>query len=491
MLFNSYIFIFLFLPVVLAGYYGFNYRNKYKLSLCWLIVMSMLFYGYDYNATSVRYMVILIVSILLNYGLVKILSKVNVLLWRRILLVVGLLLNLGILFYFKYYDFFMENINGVLGTDIGLLRVILPLGISFYTFQQLSYVIDSYKRECEPYSLLEYAAYVSFFPQLVAGPIVYHDELIPQLRDKKNHVLNYTNLSKGIYAFALGLAKKVLIADTFSKVVTIGYGNIGDLNAVSVLVLMVCYTMQIYFDFSGYCDIALGIGYLFNVELPLNFNSPYKAASIEEFWKRWHMTLTRFFTKYVYIPLGGSRRGIVKKIINVLIVFLVSGLWHGANWTFILWGVINGAGNVLTKLFGRFFRWMPRAVGVAATFVFCLFSWSLFRAESLAQARQLWRHLKIAGDGVLYKPMTEAFNDLVEVKFLCKIGLGGIVSQYPGILLVAFSLIVLAACFFMKNTQEKIAQMRYSIRQIIVIIVLMLWSILTLSDVSEFLYFNF
>lgn len=163
MLFNSYIFIFLFLPVVLAGYYGFNYRNKYKLSLCWLIVMSMLFYGYDYNATSVRYMVILIVSILLNYGLVKILSKVNVLLWRRILLVVGLLLNLGILFYFKYYDFFMENINGVLGTDIGLLRVILPLGISFYTFQQLSYVIDSYKRECEPYSLLEYAAYVSFF----------------------------------------------------------------------------------------------------------------------------------------------------------------------------------------------------------------------------------------------------------------------------------------------------------------------------------------
>lgn len=491
MLFNSYIFIFLFLPVVLAGYYGFNYRNKYKLSLCWLIVMSMLFYGYDYNATSIRYMGILMVSILLNYGLVKMMSKVSAMLWRRILLVSGLLLNLGILFYFKYYDFFIENVNGVLGTDIGLLRVILPLGISFYTFQQLSYVIDSYKRECEPYSLLEYAAYVSFFPQLVAGPIVYHDELIPQLRDKKNHVLNYTNLSKGIYAFALGLAKKVLIADTFSKVVTIGYGNISDLNAVSVLILMICYTMQIYFDFSGYCDIALGIGYLFNVELPLNFNSPYKAASIVEFWGRWHMTLTRFFTKYVYIPLGGSRKGIIRRYVNILIVFLVSGIWHGANWTYILWGVINGIGNVLEKLFGRFFRWVPRAVGVTITFVFCLFSMSLFRAESIAQARQLWRHLKIRGDGVLYKPMTDAFNDLVEVKLLCKIGLDGIVRQYPGILLVAFSLIVMTACFFMKNTQEKIAQMHYSIRQIIVIIVLMLWSILTLSDVSEFLYFNF
>lgn len=491
MLFNSYIFIFLFLPVVLAGYYGLNSINKYKLSLCWLIVMSMLFYGYDYNAISIRYMVILIISILLNFGLVKILSKVSVMLWRRVLLIAGVVLNLGILFYFKYYDFFIENINGIFGTDIGFLRVILPLGISFYTFQQLSYVIDSYKRECEAYSLLEYAAYVSFFPQLVAGPIVYHDELIPQLRDKKNHALNYINLSKGIYAFALGLAKKVLIADTFSKVVTIGYGNISDLNAVSVLVLMVCYTMQIYFDFSGYCDIALGIGYLFNVELPLNFNSPYKAASIVEFWGRWHMTLTRFFTKYVYIPLGGSRKGIIRRYVNILIVFLVSGIWHGANWTYILWGVINGIGNVLEKIFGRFFRWVPRAIGVTITFVFCLFSMSLFRAESIAQARQLWRHLKVTGDGVLYKPMTDAFNDLVEVKLLCKIGLDGIVRQYPGILLVAFSLIVLAACFLMKNTQEKIAQMRYSARQIIVIIVLMLWSILTLSDVSEFLYFNF
>ena len=203
------------------------------------------------------------------------------------------------------------------------------------------------------------------------------------------------------------------------------------------------------------------------------------------------MTLTRFFTKYVYIPLGGSRKGIIRRYVNILIVFLVSGIWHGANWTYILWGVINGIGNVLEKIFGRFFRWVPRAIGVTITFVFCLFSMSLFRAESITQARQLWRHLKVTGDGVLYKPMTDAFNDLVEVKLLCKIGLDGIVRQYPGILLVAFSLIVLAACFLMKNTQEKIAQMRYSVSQIIVIIVLMLWSILTLSDVSEFLYFNF
>jgi len=491
MLCNSYIFIFLFLPVVLAGYYGFNYVNKYKFALCWLIVMSLAFYGYNYNQISMRYLGVLIASILLNYVLVRILAKSNSLVWRRILLCAGLLLNLGNLFYFKYFDFFMENINAVFGTDIGLLHVMLPLGISFYTFQQLSYVIDSYKGECEQYSLLEYAAYVSFFPQLVAGPIVYHDELIPQLRNEKNHVLNYENLSKGIYAFALGLAKKVLIADTFSKVVTIGYGNIDKLNAVSVLLVMVCYTMQIYYDFSGYCDIAMGIGYMFNVELPINFNSPYKAASIVEFWKRWHMTLTRFFVKYVYIPLGGSRRGTVRTYINILVVFLVSGIWHGANWTFILWGVINGIGNALGKLLGRFFQWVPRGVKVSVTFVFLLFSMSLFRSDSIAQARQLWRQLGTVGDGQVYVPITNMFNELTEMRLLYRVGFGSVIDSYPWIGVTLFTLLILFACFFMRNTQEKVKEMQYTTSRIVVVIGLMMWSILSLSDVSEFLYFNF
>lgn len=491
MLFNSYIFIFLFLPSVLVGYYGLSYGKKYKFALCWLIVMSMLFYGYNYNKISMYYLGLLVLSILLNFVLVKGLSKTDVLMWRRVILCVGLLLNLGILFYFKYYDFFMENINAAFGTDIGLLRVALPLGISFYTFQQLSYVIDSYKKECESYSLLEYAAYVSFFPQLVAGPIVYHDELIPQLRDEKNHHLNYENLSKGIYAFSMGLAKKVLIADTFSKVVTIGYGNIEELNAVSALLIMVCYSMQIYFDFSGYCDIALGIGYMFNVELPINFNSPYKAASIVEFWSRWHMTLTRFFTKYIYIPLGGSRRGTIKRYRNIMIVFLVSGIWHGANWTYILWGVINGGWNVLEKLLERFFRWVPRAVRVFVTFICLLFSMSLFRSNSIAQARQLWGRLKVFGDGVVYEPVTSAFNELTEMRLLYRIGFGGMIEAYPWMGLALFTMVVLLACFFMKNTQEKVRDMRYTVSRMVAVIGLMIWSILSLSDVSEFLYFNF
>lgn len=187
-------------------------------------------------------------------------------------------------------------------------------------------------------------------------------------------------MCKGIYAFALGMAKKVLVADSLSKVVTAGYANIGALNCVSTVFVMICYAMQIYFDFSGYCDMAYGIGFLFNVELPINFNAPYKAASVREFWDRWHMTLTRFFTKYVYIPLGGSRKGTVRTYCNVLIVFLVSGIWHGANWTFILWGVVNGIGNLFDRLFDKVLRKIPRVIRVAATFCFCSIAWSMFRA---------------------------------------------------------------------------------------------------------------
>ena len=298
MLFNSYIFVFLFFPAVLLGYYSLHHFEAKKPAVGFLILMSMWFYGYN----SFAYLCILIFSIVFNYILVGFLWRVPDGLQKKLIFAVGILFNIGILFYYKYYDFFIENVNAAAGTNFGLLRLMLPLGISFYTFQQMSYVIDSYRKECERYSLLEYAAYVSFFPQLIAGPIVYHDELIPQLRDAKKYHINYENLCKGIYAFALGLAKKVLVADTFSKVVTIGYEDVGELNAISVLIVMVCYSLQIYFDFSGYCDMAWGIGYLFNIELPINFHSPYKAASITEFWDRWHMTLTRFFTKYVYIP---------------------------------------------------------------------------------------------------------------------------------------------------------------------------------------------
>lgn len=489
MLFNSYIFLFLFLPLALAGYYGFCYVKQNKLALLFVTAMSMWFCGYS----SMECLTVLLISILVNFLLTEFMSQIKGRLSRKGILAAGLLWNIGVLFYFKYYNFFIENINAVFHTDITLLRLVLPLGISFYTFQQLSYIIDYYRGDCEKYSLLEYAAYVTFFPKLIQGPIAYHSELIPAFRSEENRRLKYDNLSKGIYAFALGLAKKVLIADTFSKVVTLGYDNIRDLNSPSALLVMVCYSLQLYFDFSGYCDMAYGVGLFFNVELPINFNSPYKADSIRDFWDRWHMTLTRFFTKYVYIPLGGSRKGSLRTYLNVLIVFLVSGLWHGANWTFVLWGAMHGICSVLERfrLSKKIAAKVPKAVRVVVTFCLVTFAWSLFRADSITQAKELWYQLFHAGGGALYVPITEAFNDIVEVKLLYRLGLGSLVGSYPGFPVALFTLVVTLACFFCKNTQEKVGNMSCTNRRILVIVGFMIWSILSLSEVSEFLYVNF
>lgn len=487
MLFNSYIFVFLFFPLAVAGYYELHHFGWEKAALGFLIVMSMIFYGYN----SVEYLLILITSIVLNYLLVQMMGRTGGSGYRRMLLVLGLLLNLGILFCFKYYDFFIENVNAVLRTDYHFLRLTLPLGISFYTFQQLSYVIDSYRGECEQYSFLEYAAYVSFFPQLIAGPIVYHNELIPQLRAKENHRINYENMSKGIYAFALGMAKKVLIADTLSKVVTAGYANVNELNSISTILVMICYSMQIYFDFSGYCDMAYGIGFLFNVELPVNFNSPYKAVSVRDFWDRWHMTLTRFFTKYVYIPLGGSKKSTIRTYVNVMIVFLVSGIWHGANWTFILWGIVNGLGNLFDRLFAGILDKIPRVIRTVATFCFCSIAWSMFRAESVGQGWQMIKNLQVTGDGKVYSAITDVFNKLFEVQVISRAGFGSLIQIYPWLMLVIFIVILIVVCLVMRNTQEKVNDGRYQTGRIVTTVVLLLWSVLSLSEVSEFLYFNF
>ena len=305
MLFNSYIFILFFLPITLIGYFALNkyaYGKKGMSGIIWLFLMSLWFYGYE----KPEFLILILGSILINFGISRVIlfeknKKPNCLQLQKWTMFFGVAFNLGILFYFKYADFFVDSIEDFFHAEWNV-EVALPLGISFFTFQQISYIVDCYREEKGlHYNFFEYAAYVAFFPQLVAGPIVMHSELVPQLQDKKNKVINYTNMSSGLYAFALGMGKKVLIADTLSKVVNVGFAQYKSLSSVAAFCVMLSYTLQIYFDFSGYCDMALGMAKMFNVELPYNFNSPYKAKSISEFWERWHMTLTRFFTQYVYI----------------------------------------------------------------------------------------------------------------------------------------------------------------------------------------------
>ena len=275
---------------------------------------------------------------LFNYTIGSGLAKNSNNRYRKEVLTIGIVANLLLLGYFKYSDFFITNINSVLNTDMSLLHLALPLAISFFTFQQISYLVDSYRKETHEYDFLNYALFVTFFPQLIAGPIVHHKEMMPQFANVRNKVKNYRNIAIGLFIFSIGLFKKVVIADTFALWATAGFDNAEVLTLLEAWATSLSYTFQLYFDFSGYTDMAIGIALLFNIKLPINFNSPYKALDIQDFWRRWHMTLSRFLKDYIYIPLGGSRKGNYRTYTNLMGTFIIGGLWHGAGWTFVFWG---------------------------------------------------------------------------------------------------------------------------------------------------------
>jgi len=485
MSFNSYIFVLLFLPMALTGYFGLNKVKQYSLAKIFLILMSFWFYGY-FNPS---YLIIMLASIGLNYCLSYLMLKSNKNSVRKLSLAAGLAFNIGVLFIFKYYDFFISNVNSLIDTDFALKNLVLPLGISFFTFQQLSYVIDSYQKTVPVYDIFDYSLFVTFFPQLVAGPIVLHSEVVPQFADKTKKKLNADNFAKGLMAFSFGLAKKVLIADTLGRIVAWGFMDIYGLDSTNAFIVMLSYTLQLYFDFSGYCDMATGIGHMFNIELPMNFNSPYRATTILDFWDRWHLTLTRFFTRYVYIPLGGSRKGKIRTYINVFIVFLISGIWHGANWTFIVWGICHGLFSVFTRMFKKVFDKIPRIINWFITFAFVNLTWVIFRAESLYQAIDFWHILFNGTWGPMSIGVAE-YMDLPEIALIPKIFLT-VGEQFTYQFAIAFLIFTLFASIFMKNTNEKLKTFKPNIATSIITAILLAYSIVSLSGVSTFLYFNF
>ena len=392
----------------------------------------------------------------------------------------GLFLNLGVLFYFKYHNFFVSNMNSLLGTHWLLNNVALPLGISFFTFQQLSYVIDSYRRTVPRYNILDYALFVTFFPQLIAGPIVLHSEIVPQFADPKNRKFNFDNFAPGLYAFALGLFKKVIVADTFGVAVEAGFADALALNTAEAWFVAIGYTLQLYFDFSGYCDMATGIGLMFNIKIPLNFNSPYKAMNIREFWQRWHMTLSRFLTSYIYFPLGGSRKGIARTCVNLMVVFLASGLWHGAGWLFLLWGLMHGAASVFYRLFRKQYDAMHPALQWIVTFLFVVVAWVFFRATSMQDALAVCKSMLMMDFGPIRDSITSAFALP-----------GGFRPGYNAIYMMFWYGASLFACLGLRNTYEKTMSFKPTIFNAMSTVLLILYCTLSLSGVSVFLYFNF
>lgn len=486
MLFNSYIFILFFLPVTLMLYYGLNALGKENIAKMALIGMSLWFYAYFH----VSYLLLISTSILFNYACSKILIKTKNNLIEKIFLTSGILVNIGIIVYFKYFDFFVENINLLFGSNFSLLHILMPLGISFFTFQQISYLVDSYRRETENYNFVDYALFVTFFPQLVAGPIVLHQEMIPQFNDKARKKISQDKLARGISLFAIGLFKKVMIADILGKGVNWGFSNTGALTSIDVVVVALLYTLQIYFDFSGYCDMACGIANMFHIDLPQNFNSPYKATSILDFWQRWHMSLTRFLRKYIYFPLGGSRKGKNRTMINVLMVFLVSGIWHGAAWTFILWGILHGVANVLNRLFNKQWEKIPRLIRWFGTFVFVNLTWILFRAESMQDVKILYSKLIQQWEWRISGELLTKF-DLLEFTYIEEhVGvLGELIATYPWLHLLIVATIAICIALIPKNCHEK--KFVPNVKNAICSVVLLVWSVLSLSGLSTFLYFNF
>lgn len=487
MLFNSYIFVLLFLPVVLIGYFLINRMGRYQLALLFLCMMSFWFYGY-FNP---KYLGLFIISIVVNFAISKMLIEQKNLLCRRGILVVGVLGNLAGIFYFKYFDFFLENMNTVFGTDFILKKLILPLGISFFTFQQISYLVDSYKGNARVYTFIEYMAFVTFFPQLVAGPIVTHDEIMPQFRDLSKKKVNYENMCIGLYSFSMGLGKKVLLADSFSKVVTVGFNNIEALDSTNAVLIMLAFSLQLYFDFSGYSDMAVGLGKMFNINIIENFNSPFKAKNVADLWNRWHISLNRFLIKYVYIPLGGNRKGIVKTYVNIMVIFFLSGLWHGANWTYIMWGILNGLAVVVYRMTKKYFDKLPEFINTFITFLVFNFTFVFFRAESVRDGIYFLKKIFLFDFGGLLPEINEALGQLLEIRILTRLIPDMILTYIPGFFVYAMVLIGVCGVFLMRNTQEKVTDGVLSKKSLLSTGVILVWCILSFSEVSEFLYFNF
>lgn len=380
MLFNSLEFIFAFVPITLTAYILIR-RVSVEFAISFLVLASLFFYSY-WNPAS---LLLLTASILFNYGLYLFVIHRPFDGAREWAPTVGVVFNLALILYYKYAHFILGD---VLNLRVAGFEVpVLPLAISFFTFQQISFLLDRSHDEGSPIGLRDYACYVTFFPQLIAGPIVRHNEFLPQLRSQLPSVELFT---VGVALFSVGLAKKVIIADTLSAWVGKGYASVDKLVMGDAWLLALSYTYQLYFDFSGYSDMAIGLGMMFGFALPVNFNSPYKAASISDFWRRWHMTLSSFLRDYLYRPLGGNRRGALRTYLNLLITMLLGGLWHGAGWTFVIWGGVHGLALAANRFWSGLNIRTPMAIAWLITFFFVVNAWVIFRAPDLRTALQIY-----------------------------------------------------------------------------------------------------
>lgn len=519
MLFNSYIFIFIFLPITLLGFHLIGNRGHHRIAIAWLVAASLFFYGWWNPA----YLGLILGSILINYMLGVALSRSPL----KALLTLGVVLNLGVLAYYKYANFFIDNLNQFLNNSIEVETILLPLAISFFTFQQIAYLVDAYKGKAREYSFLHYCLFVTFFPQFIAGPIVHHKEMLPQFSNDALYKLKASHLAVGLTIFFIGLFKKVVFADgiaIYSTLVFKAAESGIDLTVFEAWCGAFAYTFQLYFDFSGYSDMALGVARMFGVILPVNFFSPYKANNIIEFWRRWHITLSKFLRDYLYIPLGGNRKGSFRRYTNLMLTMILGGLWHGAGWTFLIWGGMHGLYLVINHQWHRVKSYFfgneemrdtvfGRVASRTVTFISVVLAWVMFRAESLSGAINMYTAM-FGFNGISLplslEPRLNAFHDTLNAFGVVYKGMfvnEVIVNPILGLQLIALMLFII---FFTPNTLEYLRQekpalnvkaflsvnssrivWKPSILYLSILIIIASMAIMNIQKESEFLYFQF
>lgn len=482
MLFNSYEFLFLFLPIAVGGYFFLGNREKTsEWANIWLVGLSLFFYSY----WDIKYLPLLLLSIGFNYVISGYIiryrnekQKKN----AKTVFLLGIIFNAGLLGFFKYTDFFLENLN-YLGAQFPLLHIILPLGISFFTITQMVYLVDCYEGVAKERNFIHYALFVSFFPHLLAGPILYHRPMMKQFKDSSLRHVDWDNLGRGLSLFIIGLAKKVLIADSFVSVVAKGFAHPEWLTLVDSWALAVCYMMQLYFDFSGYSDMAVGIARMMNINIPINFDAPYRAYGIINFWQRWHMSLTTTITNYLYTPMVMACKKITfgKAMAATFASMFIAGIWHGAGWTYIIFGSLHGLGLVLNHTWKKYHLWMWKPLGYVLTLGLVLVAFVFFRAESVTDALQVL-YAMVGGNGVLLPPAVATFmNGNFDTNLMA-------LSEYD---VPKKTLVFLLLVVFCPSSNNIIKKLQPNYKWAVVLAALFSYGIACLSQMTEFLYFQF
>ena len=476
-----------FLPVTLAVYFGLLRFRLRRVALCWLVVASLYFHA----VWNIQHLPLLLGSVAFNFFAGELISKTAPT-RRGWVTGAAIAINLAVLALFKYAGFLTDLANDLGSLSLAVPEIALPLGISFFTFTQIAYLVDNHRGIVRDRDPLNYALFVTFFPHLIAGPIIHHAEMMPQFGSRWNAVLRYRNILFGLCLFGMGLFKKVVLADTLAIHANAGFGGSGTMDFYSAWGTCLAYTFQLYFDFSGYSDMALGAARLFNIRLPVNFNSPYKALSIQDFWRRWHMTLSRYLRDYLYIPLGGNRSGPLRTHFNLLLTFTLGGLWHGATWMFVIWGVLHGLAMVVNRLWQQLNRPLPAPLAWVLTFLFVAVSWVFFRAETWSEARRILAGMVNLGSALSFDPSLSPLRHFIWSGWLgdglLDVMPAGLVANLPVLVFVALSFWIVSR----RNSMELVADAVARKRPWLMLALFTIALVATLSSNSSvFLYFNF